>query len=396
MDVVRLDGDTYLPNGLVEGYNSMIWTERYQKNGDFEMHTPNIEKMKIFLPEGSYISLLDSEEVMRVETHEIQVNSAGVPELTVTGRTFETFLENRIALNTYGAPWKAVWEYTIYEIVALILWQYLVYEGDQDVTITDGLKDPNTSISNLITTLTTDISVWDPETDTFSIPSQEWWLDEGDLYKPFLDFLTLSGLGYRNIRPSGTTAKHIEFNSTVGLGRGMSIIEEWVDISQLRLDVYSGLDRSRFQSDREPVIFHYDSGHIENPKYLFSISDWKNVATVSSSIGRVDVGDTAASGVDRRILFVDGGSLGDLDYDEFSASLTQKGLIELAKHNKAIVFDGAISPISQYKYGSQYFLGDTVTLLAQYGFESTMQVAEYIRTEDQAGDRGYPTLTFFE
>jgi hypothetical protein len=395
MDVVHLD-DSFTPDYLIEDYSTMIWTERYQKNGEFELHTPRIEETQKILDLGDHISLLDSDEVMTVENFSIEPNEEGVAELVVTGRTFETFLENRLALNTYGAPWKSLAGYTIYEILALILWTNMVYNGDQDVTIIDGIKDDNTSIPNTIVTLTTAISEWIAESDTWTIPSIDYWLNEGAQYQPLLDFMAMSGLGVRNIRPHGTTALHIEFNTTVGLGRGMSIIEEWTDISQLRFDVYSGTDRTRFQSDRPAVIFHYSSGHIDGPKYLFSIADWKTMAEVSSSIGRVEVGEITATGLSRRVLYVDGGSLGDLDYDEFAASLTQKGEIELAKHNQAALFDGAISPVSPYKYGTDYSLGDLVTVLAQYGIERTMRVDEFIRTETKTGEVGRPTLVLVQ
>lgn len=171
-------------------------------------------------------------------------------------------------------------------------------------------------------------------------------------------------------------------------------------ISGIRLDVYNGLDRTRFQSDREPVIFHYDSGHVNSPKYLFSIKDFYNLALVTSSLGVTEVWpvtgttppSTPPTGLDRRVLHVDGGTQGDALLADFTQSVIQKGMVELAKHNRMILFDGAISSVSPYIYGVHYFLGDEVTLLAQYDFEAEMTVAEYVRTEDHEGDRGFPTL----
>jgi len=33
-----------------------------------------------------------------------------------------------------------------------------------------------------------------------------------------------------------------------------------------------------------------------------------------------------------------------------------------------------------------------VSLMGEYGLETSMTVAEFVRTEDHDGDRGYPTL----
>ena len=93
MEVLRLNPTTYLPDSLVEGYTSMIWTERYLENGEFEMKTPKVSETKALIPENSMLSLLDTQEVMFVETHSIGRDSNGISELTVKGRTFETFLQ---------------------------------------------------------------------------------------------------------------------------------------------------------------------------------------------------------------------------------------------------------------------------------------------------------------
>jgi len=190
------------------------------------------------------------------------------------------------------------------------------------------------------------------------------------------------------------------FDTSRTTNRGVVTKTTTNNISQLRLDVYNGLDRTRHQSDREPVMFHYDSGHIDEPEYLFSSKDLKNMAVVNTSLGTVMVWpditpapNQNVSGLARRSLFLDGGKPGDdMLYNDFMLAVTQKARIELTKHNRALLFDGAISAVTPYKYNSEYFLGDKVTLLAQYGFEESMIVSEYIRTEDAEGDRGYPGL----
>lgn len=391
MDVVRLDAN-YLPDSLVEDYSSMIWTERYSDAGDFQLTTPKIEETRALIPEGSLISLRDTDEVMFVETHTVKRDDKGVPTLNTTGRTFETFLEGRAAVGEDSpASWLAIKQYTTAEIVSYLLWNYLVNATGQDPSRDLVTKPAAEAIANLVIT----------DSSTFADAVQEWTLDPGEVYKQLRDFLTLRGLGVRNIRPHATTGKIVTFDTSATVSRGTVAKVSTPNISALRLDVYNGVDRTKDQAVVEPVIFTYSAGHIDNPQYLFSIRDLKNLAAVSSSLGNMDVwpgtGTTppgvVPTGLDRRVLYVDGGRMetGD-DEAVFTASLVQKALVELAKHNRAAAFDGAVSLASPYKYGVHFGLGDMVTLLGEYGLETSMTVAEYVRTQDHDGDRGYPTL----
>ncbi len=76
----------------------------------------------------------------------------------------------------------------------------------------------------------------------------------------------------------------------------------------------------------------------------------------------------------------------------FSDDLPEKGEVALRQTERVELFDGTISAESPYEYTKDYFLGDKVTILAEYDFAQTMRVSEYIRTEDSEGDRGYPGL----
>jgi hypothetical protein len=390
MDVMKVDPTSYLPGPLVEGYSSMIWTERFLEVGDFHLTTPKIEETKLLIPEGSLITLRDSREVMLVETHNIEVSKEGIPELKVDGRTLESHLDNRALGNVYQTPWVAYKQYKTSEISAYLLWNFLVNTTNQDPGLVGGIKDPKDAVPGFVVT----------DSTTIVEAVKEWSLQEGQVYSQFRDILNLGNLGVRGIRPPGTTGNVMTFDTSGGGSRGDVSKVSTPNITGFRLDVYNGLDRTRFQSDREPVIFHYDSGDIDEPKYLLSIKDYKTSAVVVSSIGLTEVWpftgitppSTPPTGLDRRVLFVDGGTQGDATLPDFTASVIQKGMVELAKHNRMILFDGAISPISNYKYGADYFLGDSVSVLAQYGFEAEMVIAEYIRTEDHEGDRGYPTL----
>jgi hypothetical protein len=400
MQIVKLDPTTFWPTDLVEGYSSMIWTERYLENGEFQLKTANIAATRLLIPEGSLISLFDSREVMIVETHSIEENEEGVPELTTTGRTFETFLENRIMIpDAYGEPWQTILEYIPSDIALYLLWQFLVNPVDYDPT--RATHSFGAFVSGVITAVP-NVAITD-STDHAG-PSQTWSFSQGDVYTTLTNVLTYFDLGVRSVRPLVTPLGRIPpviyfITDPSNPGVGSRVSDFAGSTTTLNLDIYKGIDRTGDQDDVPPVIFYYDAGDIDSPSYLFSIKDYKNMARIIMQYGVhwYDIWPDGTSGaisspptgLDLRILYVDGSDAGTTDYDPV---LVQMGVTELKKHNRQILMGGAISLSSPYKYNVDYFLGDTVGLIGQYGITENMQVTEYVRTEDSNGDRGYPTL----
>ena len=136
MDLLILDKDTYLPKKLFERYTSLIWTERFNTCGEFQLTSPRIEETLATFPLGTLVSLRDTTEVMIVETFDIKPNSSdGYPEITIFGRSLDSFLENRVLLPIfYGQDWTTLRAYTPYHMVALLIWNTLVNTTGKDPT----------------------------------------------------------------------------------------------------------------------------------------------------------------------------------------------------------------------------------------------------------------------
>lgn len=360
MDILRLNPNTWMPDELVEKpkSSSLIWTERYQAMGEFEFHTSKIDYTRNLIPEGSFIGERNSQEVMLVEDHSIDKDGEGNPELVVTGRTFESFFERRstiIVKPTAGAT--AMWTYAGDDIYPTDAAKALI---ESHVTICSDApiqKVPGTAVENLITA---------HKGNTMSYENSP-----GELYQQVLDLLRMETAGLRN---------QLDFNGG------------------LKIYIYFGMDRSVQQAVNEPVIFSLDENHIIDPTYLFTIKDYRNVAYVVGTYWQQRVYapgvNTGIDGLDRKILTVDVGD--DIKQAYSDARKTRqanaKGLAALAAHNRTKFFDGEISPNSPYIRGRDYNLGDKVTLMAKYGISQTMLVNEFIRMEDNQGERSYPTL----
>lgn len=453
MDVLKLDPDTLLPTDLVENYSSMVWTERHVEDGEFELRTAKVAETREFLPEDTLISHLETDEVMKVETHTIEKDENNNDILLLTGRAVKApLLEDRPMVGyQYGKEWNAYQYYTNAEVITAVLWNYLINDSGWNALLGSGPLNPAYRVPNLVITDSTSLSE----------DQRLWFFKDGDMYPQLKELLAVHNFGLRSIRPIGGSGDVVSLDTTVlSSSRGLRTLTPTSDIQQLRLDLYQGVDRTRGQSVNMPVVFSYEFGDIDDPSYLFSSRNLKNMAIARSSLSTREVwADTGGltppavvpTGADLRILYFDGGepdaqepepfeftpypepipypegatqaemdeidaenaqNNAEVDADnqqkmdahtkavaayqqrlvEFEAEVVEKALLELKKYNREIIFDGAISPLSTYKYREQYFLGDKVTLSAEYGVEKTMIVSEYVRTEDQTGDRGYPTL----
>lgn len=394
MDVLRLNETTYMPEeGVITGYSSMIWTERYREPGDFKMVTPRVEETRDLLPEGTFITHRQTDDVMMVETHSIDEKGM----LTVVGRSLDAFLENRYIEGAYKKKFKMAQKYSYAEAAVVLLWNTIVNETGFDVLRAadwpNSLSDvlPNAVVTNSI-----------PR--RFDTLPRRRWLTEGPAYPQLDTFLLNGGLGIRIIRPESNNGDIITVSHRAAT-RGVITRAKTNGIKKLRFDIYQGEERQK-GSDNAVIFYGPD---IEKPEHLWSIKDYKTLAKVVSSVGKANVyqqkaTDKEKKGWDLRILHVDAGEPGEPDNGEtkaetkaeFKEDLPDFGAEALKAHRKTRLFNGAVSPLASQRYNEHYYLGDTVSLIGRYKIEAEMVVSEYVRIHDNQGDRGYPGLVVAE
>lgn len=441
MDFVKLGLNTahdYIPTDVIEGYNSLIWTERFQAPGDFELKSWDVDGMKAALPIDSFVSHLETQEVMMVETRSIAMVGEGAdaqPEITIKGRSASVILEHRYVEGEYQKKRRMRRRYSATAAAGVLLFNAVANGSGKDVTRgdddpeTEGVvnnydlttKDqlPNVSISEAVAT----------EGET------RWWqLEQGMLYPQLMDILIDADLGLRTLRPVTPNQVKIFTVKTALAERGQVVRTLTNDVTAMRFDIYSGVDRS---SGANSVQFSDLQGHLASPQYLESSQLHKTaVEMMSGTINVKDVyrpGDGALTGWSRRTMTFDAGTpeippqpekpeelrknatkaerearadAMDAWIDknakwknkraniiaDFREEQTKKALRELKKARRVDMFSGDISELSPYVYGTHYNLGDTVLLIGDYGKQAQMIVAEYVRTEDANGERGIPGL----
>ena len=91
------------PVGIVDGYNSLIWANRYSALGDCELYLPASEAALNLLQDGFYLARADDDMICRISKHGITTDEDAGDFLTVTGQDARCLLRQRIIYGTVTA-----------------------------------------------------------------------------------------------------------------------------------------------------------------------------------------------------------------------------------------------------------------------------------------------------
>lgn len=335
---------------FADEYESRIWTDRYCGFGDFEIYTPvSIRGLQTLLPD-SYIWSKDSEHLMVIEdvviTSDVELGS----RLKVTGRSLESILERRI-----------IWAQTILTGNFQNGIQQLLNENVISPV------DPDRQISNFIFIPSTD-----PAITGLTIEAQFYG---ENLYDAMVALCAEKDLGFK-----------------VTLS----------DTNQLVFELYAGADRSYDQFLNPYVIFSQKFENLANSNYIESTRPKRTVSLVGGEgEGTARKTTVVGSGADleRREVFTDASSVsssvdgGTLTPEEYTAQLEQKGLEVLASAVAIKSFEGQAETTLVFRYGRDFFMGDIVQIVNEYGLESRTRVTEFIQSHSLTGMESYPTFS---
>lgn len=353
MEVYTLD-DLLRRQAVFDQFESLIWTERFVEEGDFELVIRSTHESRGAFVTNTFLAMNESYRVMRVDTVEDSVDTDGKATLTVKGLSIESIFRDRVAQESLGAL-----KYPLVGTPANIARQVFA-----DICVTKKL-DINDGIPFYVP------GNFFP-TDTIGEPTAvvPMVLDPMTLYDALIKILKPYDLGFRLVRQ--------------------------FDTSKVYFNVYSGSDRTSSQSTLPAVVFSPDLENLQNTTALSTAAGAKNVAYVYSDYGNVKVYpltvDPDVDGFERRILLVKADIEEGTPAPEAAALMTQIGEEELANHRAFSAFDGELNQHSTYRYGVDYQLGDLVELRNVDGATNNMRVTEQIFVSDSEGERSYPTL----
>lgn len=352
---------------VIDKFESLIWTERFQQYGDFQLDIYSSYKARSLLKPDTYLALNKSNYVMRVESVEDDVSESGERILVVKGRSLEALLYDRVAYlanaatqTTDGSGNTVDVKWSITDTPAAVCRKIF-----HDICVT-GTLDPN---------------------DVIPFINEGTFMPDDNIAEP-IDPITV------DIQPT-TVYDAIEQVAKVW-NLGFRLLRQQ-DMSKLWFDIYVGSDRTTAQTVLPAVVFAPEMDNLQNTKELSSIEGAKNVAYVYSPAGFQMVFaagvDPEIEGFERHVLPVDANDITADSVTDVPAALQQRGYEALAENRTYQAFDGEISQSSQYIYGRDYNLGDVVETRNVDGVTNNMRVTEQIFVEDKEGERSYPTLT---
>ncbi|MBO7340996.1 MAG: siphovirus ReqiPepy6 Gp37-like family protein [Lachnospiraceae bacterium] len=332
--------------GIVDTYKSAIWTERYYSSGDFELYVPASAEMLNLLQKQNFVVRVDDlTKAMIIESIKLTTDADSGDYLTVTGRSISSILSRRI------------------------VWTQTTYVGNLEQAVRRMVTD------NLIS----------PEDNERGISGITLGAEAG-----LTDEIQIQFLGdVVETAIQGLCKAH-----GIGYALRMDLANR-----QMSFELYKGVDRSYNQNVTPFVVFSDDFENLLSSEYSNNDARFANVAQVAGEgegVARKKVVVGSATGLARFEVFVDakGQSTngGELDETTYASLLRQKGTEKLATLYSTENVDGKVAPNHIYKLGVDYFIGDLVQVINEYGISMTPRVTEVIECQNEQGYTCIPTF----
>lgn len=342
MNVYILDQD-FKTVSVIDTYESIIWTDRYNQCGDFEIYVNFSSEILQSAVQDYYLMTLQSEHMMIIEGLEIDSNSETGNHLRITGRSLESMLDRRI-----------IWSQT--SITGSL--QNAIKKLINESIISPSIADRR--ISNFIFEDSTDTRI------TSLTVEAEYTGD--NLYEIITDLCSANNVGFK-----------ITLN----------------DNNQFVFKLYMGEDRSYAQDNNPYVVFSPKYENVINTNYIDSTENLRNVALVAgedASQQRRTLVVGSGTGLLRRELFVDARDIQSDKVTDYNAALRQRGVKYLSENTKVVNFEGEVETTKLFVYGEDFYMGDIIQIVNEYGIQGSARVIEFIYNEDTNGIKKYPTF----
>lgn len=354
--VIRVLDRSFNLVGVVDNYISVIWRPAYYDVGDFELYINASPEVVQLLQKNRYL----------VRDTDIEVDEAGNVTYTrvmvIKNITLTTDAENGDHLTYTGRELK-------YLLHQRIVWKQTRMSSKVEYGIRRLVKE------NAI----------EPTDTNRVIP----------------DLVLGAEAGLAESMDKQVTGKYLdesitEICATYGYGWEIFIYN-----TSMVFIVYQGLDRSYNQSERPYVVFSDSFDNILNSEYQMQSESYANTALIGGEGEGTDriytsVGDNN-SGLERYETFTDGsgisqnkGNENEIPLEEYLLLLQETGKESLA--NLAITegFSGEVISDGAFKYGEDFFIGDTVTVINHYGISKDVMVLSAIESQDETGSKLIP------
>lgn len=357
MVVEILDTNFQFVDYLYE-FESFIWTDRYNKPGDFEIFAPAKSKNLNLFKRNYYVKIDMSEHLMIIEDVVWQSSAESGDHVKVTGRSLESILDRRIVWGEYEMP--ATNSKDVQSEVFALLEQEVINGRD----IADR-KIPNFECKH-----------------KDNIPGMSDSLAGGSF--------------------KGDSLLKIIEDLTDEYDFGWKLIYD-EETGKLIFSFFAGVDRTEGYDlgERGFVEFSPEYENVIESTYSEISSDTRTAMLVGGTWREEDEeepifeGIGSGSGIQRREIFYESNvdKTDEMSRTQYCDAIRLDGGKELQKYRLVSTFDGKYETNIQFKYGKNFFIGDIVTVKDVFGHTSSARVTEFIRSINISnGEEAYPTF----
>lgn len=335
---------------VVDVFKSLIWTERYYSYGDFELTLSGKDYKNKVLPLKYYFRKGSSDRLMIIEKINLTSNLDDGDTAVLSGRSLESILDRRI-----------IW----------------------------GLKIVSGNIQNVIKTLL-DENVINPSNTDRKIPNFIFKESkDSEILKISIE-AQYTGDNLYDVIQTLCEACNIGFRITLN------------DEKQFVFELYAGQDRTYSQNTNPYVKFSPEFDNLNGSNYMSSDMALKTVTLIGgegegkerrySTVG-------GGTGLERRELFTDARDISSnvedgktLSDSEYCTLLNQRGNEKLLENVYVEAFEGSAEVTELYHYNIDFYIGDLVQIVNEYGCEGSARILEFVESEDNDGYSAYPTF----
>ena len=352
MDIYILGPTTQILD-MIDTFESVIWTVQYFNVGEFEMIVPATKK-NIELLQKDRLLCRDKDHngdiwrnVMIIENIKTVADYEKGDSITISGRGLKSIVGRRV-----------VWQQTnltgnVEAGIRQVLTENIITPTDEKRKIDNFILDEPAEI-----------------TDTF----------DAQLLGEDLDEWIMSTC------------------QTYGIGWDV-----YIKGGKFVFKLYKGCNRSYEQKDNLPVVFSDEFDNLLASTYTYERAEFKNAALVAGEGEGVNqrtttVGDT--SGLERYETYIDGSGISSngtiITEEQYYKMLRDYAKDELNTTSFTETFEGNVVPDGNYNLNEDYFLGDIVQVINEYGISANPRIVEIIESEDENGKSTVPTFSTWE
>lgn len=344
---------------IIDLFNSLLWTERYNSLGEFELVRPVLNDFQELVKPNSIIQLSRTKSAMFVEYSTIELGVEDAPKHIIKGRSLTSILTRRIIWDQTSV------DGTIFDSVSKLINENII--NPTDATGGEKRRIPNFKIID------------NRETYPVLNSNVRMQFTCQTLYEAISKICELYNLGFK-----------VELNYD----------------SEFEFSMYSGVNRSYSQDVNPYVIFSPKFENLITSTWVSDAMLMKNFVKVFGA-GEGENRKTAyfgyseeLSGIERIELPVDARDLSDkldsydveIDADIYNDMLMKRGIEKLKENSLTETFDGQAETNITYKLNDDFFLGDLVQIENEFGVTATSRITEIVHAEDDSGIRIYPTF----